>query len=179
MGQIKGVAVIDAVKALRKLRAVALAVLPEHVHSYLDTRILISSWYSEADFLELLRGLEKVIPDPGMDKFEWIGRLGARSDFTGVYAGTILKGRPLETLRRYPRMWRLYHDSGKVEVEAGETGGQVTISHYLVTFEEFCRVQNGHFAELLTLVGAADVTVRNTRIGSDSEPGCWEINWKP
>ena len=177
MGHIKGVGLLTPVKVLRANRERALEVLPRHLHSYLHEKILITNWYPDDDFMGLIRALIEVIPDPGTDVWEWIGHYAARGDFVDIYSAMIVRGRPAETLRRYPRTWRLYHDDGVVKVKVRRNGAKLLISQYLVTLEEFCRLQTGHFVKVLELAEARDVKVRNTRVASGLEPASWDVSW--
>ncbi|MFI5315367.1 MAG: hypothetical protein ACHQ6T_06690, partial [Myxococcota bacterium] len=64
MGRVKGIAILDAVKFLRARRDEALEVLPPRIHSYLDGQVGTSMWYPEADLVELIRGVAKLLPSP-------------------------------------------------------------------------------------------------------------------
>ncbi len=178
-GSIKGIALINTVKALRVHRQAARAVLSPSLRRYLKARVLVSEWYPDEDFLELLHAMTQVVPDPRMDVWEWAGRFGARADFEDLYSMMVKPGDPLETLRRYPRTWCLYHDSGQVDVTFPEAArAEVEIHHYLTTRVEFCRLQSGHMAEMLLTAGVSGVEVQNTGRATADEPARWRVSWQ-
>ena len=179
MGNIKGIALINLVKSLRRDRDEILPTLPEHLATYFDTRVLVSRWYPEDDFLALATALAQRLPDTEGDPFEWIGRQGARNDFGDTYSMMIRPGDPLETLQRYPRVWRLYHDAGRLDIAiTGNTSARVEVfGTQLVTRPEFCRIQGGHLAGMLDMVGAEGVSIENLRIAEGHDPAAWAVRW--
>src|SRR5215471_18415532 len=88
--RIKGSAIAGTVRFLRKYADEAQKILPAHLQRYLDgQRILPSSWYPEADQLELVRALAKLAPKvmPGVsgDVYSFVGQWVARKDLTCAY----------------------------------------------------------------------------------------------
>jgi len=181
MGKAKGTAIIYAIKVLRSNKDAARNALPEHLRWYLSERILVSSWYPEEDFLEILRALAKVIPDTGMDPFEFMGRLSARADLTGVYAHLIRQGDPATTLRRTSITWGLYHDTGKQEVVASGDGYVVTeISGYALPSRESCGTVKGWNAELAVIAGGKNVKATHKECVLDGAKACrFKVTWTP
>src|SRR5438309_9754189 len=104
---------------LRANRARAIALLPVKLHHYLDARILVSSWYPEADQLELLRAVSFLLPgtpDPWMT----IGRTAARGDLSELYRNMVRPGDLKDSLRTFSSMWRTFHDSGELKLSLEE-----------------------------------------------------------
>lgn len=177
-GKIKGSAVVHAVRALRHFRAKSEATLPRRLHKYLDTQILVSQWYPDDDFLELLEGLTRVLPTMPGDVWAWIGAQAAESNFAGVYAALVRPGDPAATLRRYPRIWRMHHDAGEAIVRQEEAGrGELEISHHMVEHEGFCRVESGHVIKLLQLAGAESVKASYRAVATPRSPAIWDVAW--
>ena len=179
MGKIKGVAVINVVKVLRMKKDEARKLLPEHLHGYLEDRVMPSSWYPEEENWELLRALARLLPDPGMDIYEYMGLITARSDLGGVYAHLIRQGDPATTLRRATFTWGLYHDTGKKEVI--ESGDDYVISE-IAGFENPCRescgTTKGWNAELAKMAGGKNVEVTHTKCVLDGASACrFEVRW--
>ena len=179
MSNIKGIALINLVKALRAQRDALSTTLPEHLATYLDSRILVSRWYPQDHFLGLAEILVELLPDSLGDPWEWIGRQGASNDFGDTYSMMIRPGDPLETLQRYPRVWRLYHDAGRLDIAiTGNTSARVEVfGTQLVTRPEFCRIQGGHLAGMLDMVGAEGVSIENLRIAEGHDPAAWAVRW--
>lgn len=179
MANIKGIALINLVKALRNERGVVRSALAPELRSYLGQRVLVSRWYPQADFMDLASALVAILPDQGMDPWEWMGRRGARTDFSDTYSMMIRHGDPLETLQRYPRVWRLYHDAGRLEIAiTGTESARVEVyGTALATRSEFCRLQGGHLSEMLDMVGAEVVKVENTRVATGADAACWSVSW--
>jgi hypothetical protein len=179
MGKAKGSTIINAVKVLRLKKEEARKVLPGHLHWYLSERILISSWYPEEDFLEILRALSRVMPDPGMDPFEFMGRLSARTDLKGVYANLIRHGDPAGTLARTSIIWGLYHDTGKEEVvDAGPNHVVTEISGYAHASRESCGTVLGWNSELAAMAGGKNVRALHKECVLDGAKACrFEVTW--
>jgi hypothetical protein len=181
MGKAKGTSLIRAVKALRANKDAARKALPERLHNYLEERILVSSWYPEEDALEILRAIAKITPDPGMDIFEFMGRVSARADLEGVYAPLLRQGDPRTTLRRTAVTWEHYHDTGKEKlVESGENRIVVDITGYDHPSREVCRTTKGWLQELITMAGGKDVRVVHEQCVLDGADACrFEATWAP
>jgi len=179
MGKAKGTTLINAVKALRMKKDLARTVLPEHLHRYLEERIMASSWYPEEDLFEILRALTKVLPDPGMDVYEFMGRLSARADLGGTYAHLIRQGDPATTLRRASISWDLYHDTGKEEVvESGDNYVVTEISGYAHPSREICLTGKGWIRELVTLAGGKEIRVVHEKCVLDGASACrFKVTW--
>jgi hypothetical protein len=181
MGKAKGTTLVNAVKALRLKKEEARRFLPERLHGYLEGRVLVSSWYPEEDLLEILRALARVLPSPGIDIFEFMGRVSARTDLGGVYAPLLREGDPGGTLRRGVVVWRSYHDTGKHEVvEAREDFAAFTLSGFDHPSREICGTIVGWNHELVTLAGGKDARVVHTACVLDGAAECWfEVRWTP
>src|SRR5438270_990494 len=124
--KVKGTNMLSAVKALRMAREQARAVLPPRLHSYLEDRILVSSWYPEVDLMALLSALGKLMPAGGGDPFLFMGRTTAREHLAGIYRGHVRPGDVERTLRSGTTLWRNYHDTGILTV-AVDAPGRATI----------------------------------------------------
>jgi hypothetical protein len=179
MGNAKGTILVNAVKALRLKKDAAKEVLPEHLHRYLEERILAFAWYPEEDVLAILRALAKVTPDPGMDIYEFMGRIAARADLEGVYSNLLRPGDPDGSLRRASIIWRLYHDTGKqVVIESGDNSVVIEISGYQHPSRESCGTVKGWSVELVTLAGGKNVKVVHRSCVLDGEKACrFEVTW--
>jgi hypothetical protein len=153
--------------------------LPENLHWYLRERILVSSWYPEEDCLEILRALAKITPDPGMDVYEFMGRLSARADLGGVYAHLIRQGDPATTVRRTSIVWGLYHDTGKQEVvESGDDYVVTEISGYAHPSRESCGNVKGWNAALAEMAGGKNVQVTHKECVLDGAKACrFKVTW--
>ena len=180
MGKVKGISLINAIKTLRSNKDAARKALPEHLHWYLDERIVISSWYPGEDQIEILRGLAKILPDPGMDIFEFMGRQAARADIRGVYAHLFREGDPAATLRKAAIIWQNYYDSGKEEVvEARDGYVAIELSGFENSARESCQRIKGYNYELAVMAGGKDVHVDHTRCVLDGAKACrFEVTWR-
>ncbi len=179
MGKVKGISLINAIKTLRANKDAARKALPEHLRSYLDERIVISSWYPGEDQIEILRALAKILPNPGMDVYEFMGREAARADLGGVYAHLLRKGDPAATLRKAAIIWQNYYDSGKEEVVVARDGYvAIELSGFGNPARESCRRIKGYNYELAVMAGGKDVRVDHTQCVLDGAKACrFEVNW--
>ncbi len=179
MGKAKGISLINAVKTLRLKKDAARAVLPEHLHKYLEERVLVSSWYPEEDLLAILRALAKILPDPGMDIYEFMGRILARTNLEGAYALLLCEGDPAATLRRTAITWEHYHDTGKeVVVESGDNHAAIEISDHDTPSRESCGTVKGYIHEKVAMAGGKDICVVHKKCVLAGASACrFEVTW--
>ncbi len=179
MARIKGVAMLNCLKALRARKEEARTVLPAPLRWYLDERIMVSGWYPEEDQLELIRALAQVLPAPGMDMYEFMGRFTAERDLAGLYEHMVKQGDPQWTLRRGPAIWRSYHDTGTLSVTfEGPGSARLELSDYGLPSSEMCRVLLGWYGQLVRMTGAREVEISETRCRQRKDAACvWEVKW--
>lgn len=176
--KVKGTSMQGTVAALRARRDLAEPLLPERLRHYLDDRLLVASWYPEADFFELLGVLSHFAPKGAHDPWVWMGAESASVDLNGIYSAMVQKNNPWATLQRLPRLWKLYHDTGRVDVGyQGEGKSQVLITEYPFAHEHFCRHQAGYIQRMLELAGAAEPRVKVLRAGLGGHPARWLVTW--
>lgn len=155
MAKVKGTALTHVVEELRTRRDHVEALLPGPLRAYLEDRILAGSWYPEADFLALLKTMQHFVPKAATDPFAWMGRCQAKKDLLEIYSVMVTKGNAWATLQRFPRLWRLYHDTGKAEVGiAGENKAQILLLEYGFATTEHCRWLTGYLEEMLRQSGS-------------------------
>ncbi len=122
--------------------------VPQPLWKYFDDHLLVSGWYPESDYFQLLQALVKTI-DPkavGGDVWRFFAKYSvkkdlaganasvpppadgrqdtngdARSDPRGVYRNfaTSASGDPEQLFRRATRLWSQYHDTGTMQVLGG------------------------------------------------------------
>ncbi len=137
MAKVKGTGMLARGQALRVRRNHVGALLPERLRHYLEEKILVASWYPAEDLLDLLRTLVHFVPKGIGNAWWWMGEQSAWVDLAEVYSAMVQKGNAWASLQRVPRLWRLYQDSGKVEVGvAGSTRAQVILTEYAFAEEE-------------------------------------------
>ena len=168
---------LSAVKALRTAREEAERLLPQSLHHYLHDRILVSSWYPEADLMGILHGLGRILP--GDDPFYYMGRHTAGEHLAGIYRGHLRPGDLERTLRSASALWRNYHDTGDMTVTL-EGPGRATLqlSEFPSTTPEFCRLLRGYFAALGEQAGAKGVDVKKLECILGGARACrWSMTW--
>ena len=184
MARIKGVAMMNAVKALRAQKERARELLPARMHGYLDERITVSRWYPEEDQLELLRVLASLLPDVvpegAGDIYEYMGRFTALRDMQGLYSHLLRPGDPEGTLRLGAATWKAYHDTGDFRVSFAEPGTAVLeLSGYGLPSSEMCRLLRGWYTQLIEMTGAKDVDLTKTHCRNQGDNHCaWLAEWK-
>ncbi|MEO1370121.1 MAG: hypothetical protein AAFX50_23305, partial [Acidobacteriota bacterium] len=79
---------------------------------------------------------------------------------------------------RYPRIWRMHHDTGEASMrQVAEGRAELEVSHHMVEHEGFCRVENGHIIKLLQLAGADSATASFRSVATPRSPAIWDITW--
>ena len=179
MGKIKGTIVVKVVKSLRSLRNPAADPLPEGLSHYLTGRVLSTNWYPEEDYLELMRALVGMLPDPGMDIWAWMGRDSARVDLEEIYKPLLRASDPAATLQKFDNFWKMRHDTGSVAVTVTEPGRAVVeLADYALAVAQICRSIQGTIWQLLASAGARSIQVRKDACRERGGPTCrWQANW--
>ncbi|MEM8993160.1 MAG: DUF2378 family protein [Acidobacteriota bacterium] len=178
MAKIKGTGVVSVVRLLRDRRDHVEPILAADLRPYLDQQVLVASWYPESDFLGLLRAMAHFTPKSGGDSWLWLGGHCAQVDLVEVYASMVQRGNIWGTLERFPRLWRLYHDSGKADVgmvKAKEA--RVFVRDFAFADEDFCRFLSGYLDRMLQLAGAQKIEVRAMRLGGVGRAATWNVRW--
>jgi hypothetical protein len=179
VARVKGTNVLGTVKALRANRERALKLLPTRLHRYLEERILVSTWYPEADQIEMLRVLANFLP-PEPNPLVVMGRMAAMQDLSGVYRGHVRPGDPRRTLASCGALWRNYHDTGEMTAsDETERSTIIRLRGYRAACREMCLVTAGYIVEIATQAGGRDV--RWTKLGCfvDGAAECsWRVDWK-
>lgn len=178
MAKVKGTNVLNTVKALKAVRAQATAKLPERLLHYLDDRILISSWYPEADELELLRVLGSLWP-PKPSPWPLMGRMTAAHDLATVYRNQLRPDSPLQSLLASSGLWRSYHDTGEMSATPdGATAAVLRLRGYQGASKEMCQILVGYLGEIATQSGGRDVQSVKLDCIFKGKPDCsWRISW--
>lgn len=171
ISQIRGVALLGALRALRNHHAEALALLPPGLHHYLVDKILMNGWYPEADLLVLLEVVAALRARPGEDVWAWMGERMAQADLGGILvAAASAPSEPAALLERLPALWTLYRSAGELRAEArGEHSARVDVLDYPYLSDEFGRLMGGYLAEAFRLAGGEAVTVERVPC---ERPGC-------
>jgi hypothetical protein len=178
MANIKGTAVVDLVRWLRKHQATAGDKLPAPLRPYLHRRILLSGWYPAEDFLGLLHAF--VAGNAHPRGFERAGIASARRDLTRIYATNLVPGDIAATASRMRALWNNYHDTGELipNTEPGRT--TIEIRGYAVRSAEMCRLNGAYYGEVIVMAGARLISTEKQRCTLKGDPSCiWEYKWTP
>lgn len=177
--RIKGVAMQGAIDALLAEEAAARAAMPEELRSYLDEPILASSWYPEEDHFALMEAIAEVFSKPGKDVWFWMGRSTASRDLNNLYKAMVQEGQPITTLKRFPKLWKLYRTAGHVKVQTiGSSKGLVRIYDYPFVNVKFAKLIAGFLSEAITISGGKKVVVNPTATGQKvGAPAIWVVSW--
>jgi uncharacterized protein (TIGR02265 family) len=175
-GNIKGVALLTAVRALRACRNEALAKLPPDLHHYLLDEILTTAWYPEQHFFKLLEVVAELRAKPGHDVWQWMGQRTAEMDLTGIFASMVQPGRPLVTISRLPRLWHLYRSAGELNVTLdGEHRATIEMQDYAPLNDFMLRLFSAYFAEAVHLAGGENALVRISDRGENG--ATFHLTW--
>jgi hypothetical protein len=183
---IKGVAMLNAIRALRSIgKDRARELLPEHLHKYLgEERILPVAWYPEADMLELNRALAQMLRPTLQgasleDVFIHMGKLVGRIDLSTVYA-VMVRNRALDDApERLSALWKQYHDTGTLQASIGEGSARFELRDYGLPSRELCWIQRGWLFAYIELTGAKEQKLIETQCRSLGDASCvWNASWR-
>lgn len=181
MARVKGMSLVGVVKALRRNRERAEALLPEPLRDYLGARILPSEWYPLEDQRDLLRVLGEIVKPPsGVDVWEMMGRVTAREHLGETYSHLGRGTGSRAAIRRSATLWQTQFDSGRLDlrfVGAGEA--EMELAGFAVPSRELCGILAGYFAESFELTGARDVRVEKRECRVEGGARClWRVTWR-
>ncbi|MCG8458966.1 MAG: DUF2378 family protein [Holophagales bacterium] len=170
----------DAIRALVFRHDEASTLLDEDLRHYLGERVLVASWYPEEDHVRLMKVVAQLYAQPGKDVWQWMGVQTARMDLRELYASMVAQGRPQETLKRFPALWRLYRTAGRAEVQTlGSRRGIVRLYDYPFLCPEIERLLGGYLEEALRLSGASEISAQVTSPGRPvGPPVIWVLEWR-
>jgi len=176
MSKAKGTVMMGVVKAIQDHRERALPLVPQNLHHYFDTRIVLAAWYPLEDYLTLLRLVIKLVPNAPADFYEQVGRDSAREQMTGIYSRLRSDKSHKATLTLLGSMY----DSGEMKVVERAPGRSVLEwVGFAIPCKELCKTFTGYTAERMTLQGAENVKVHHSRCRADGADVCrWDLSWK-
>jgi hypothetical protein len=179
MAKVKGAAIVDSVRFLRRHKDEARKHLPEALHHYLGERVLAASWYPEEDLVPLVRAMARIQRVSDAVWFEKAGRLSAQAHAHGVYKHLAAGDRDSLT-RRALVLWSSQHDTGEMEMEAEASGKvRVALRNFGLPSREFCTLNAGYIAATFELSGCEGVIVEKQSCCVDHAPACtWLVSWK-
>jgi len=124
MPNVKGTAVLPAVKLLRKNREKAESCLDDVARKMCAQRILPGSWYPMEQADPVMLAVTKLVGGSLRNAMEVIGSFLATSDLQGVYSNIVFPGDVPKTLRRATLLWRNYFDTGTLHYDQPDAGKQ-------------------------------------------------------
>jgi hypothetical protein len=135
MANIKGTALLPAVKLVRKYRD---KLKPDDMNetgkALVAQRILPGTWYPIEPASQVMIGVNKIIGSGSLaDGMEFIGGDLAEKDLRGVYQDLITVGDVPKSLRRSTILWRNYFDKGVLTMSLVDPKG----GHAIARLEGF------------------------------------------
>jgi hypothetical protein len=178
MAKAKGTTLLSMVKFLRSQRERAASVLPSDLHSYLDQRIQPSSWYPEADLLEMLRAMLSLLPGDRETNLQRMGAAIAREHMEGVY-GHLRADEPDTLVRRAVALWGSQHDSGRFQIEIEGPGrARYEVRDYALPSPEMCSIFRAYFVETQRVAGWTGVRAEKQACVLHGAEACsWIVSW--
>lgn len=178
VAQIKGSNILPIVKAMRKMGTFARDALPARLHRYLDERILVSSWYPEADALLLMKSFVKVTPQLGADPWPLLGRLSANGHAMETYKHLLVSRDVDSVVRQAHVLWQSYHDTGRITVKhLGDCHYSLELSEFEALTDEWCDLLVGYHAGIVEAVGGHSAKCCVTERDVPNKRVCWELRW--
>jgi hypothetical protein len=176
---IKGSNILMPVKALRSVPERARAVLPSELHTrYLEERILVSSWYPEAEALALFRAYVALAPGLGARPYATVGRMGAAQHARDFYKHLVDSRDMDRVFENANGLWRSFHDTGTIvgrRTHASE--GELSIESYAALCEEWCEIIGGYFEGFARAVTGGGAVCELMRSDLRAQNGTWRLRW--
>jgi uncharacterized protein (TIGR02265 family) len=178
VARIKGTQVADLVVAMRGMHKQGAVVVPEHLEHYLKDDVLVSNWYPEADFRDLMLIVGRAIaPTVPGSVWRFLGKQGATRDIAGIYANWVRQGDPERTLQLLSQGWTTVRDSGRIAIQPIALNHvEASLKAYPFMCPELAETNAGYIAEMVKASGVEEVDVQVREI---TEAGCkWKVTWR-
>lgn len=177
--RVKGIALLQLVKALRIHREQAEELLDESYHSYLKETVALTAWYPEEDHIALMEAMVQIVASEE-DPWIFLGRIQGHNDLSETFYYRIEHGQPWRTLQSWSEIWRLYYDKGRATAKLlGPGHARAEIHGYgHAGHEGMTKLFAGFLGEMLRLAGARSVDVRIADYGSAGSPIVFETSWQ-
>jgi hypothetical protein len=168
----KGTSVLPVVAAL-KAHPDREKLVPQRLWKYFDTHLVVSGWYPEQDYFELIEALATTI-DPktsGGDVWRFFAKFSVRQDLAGTHVAgraaskakgvyrnfaSSIRGNPEQVLIRGVKLWRQYHDTGTMRICGGRLDTNEVLMQLVdfhIPIDGFVRLQGYYLEEFGHLVG--------------------------
>lgn len=189
----KGTSVLPVVAALRA-HPHRDKLVGEHLLKYFDSHLVVSGWYPEREYFELLEALARTIDvkTSGGDVWRFFAKFSVQRDIAGAEfsetASPVTKGvyrsfsgsadgDPEQLFRRAVRLWSQYHDSGTMEICGGRVRSNVVVTRlggFHIPIEGFVRLQGYYIEEFGRHIGIY-LDSKVTKSTARGDPYCeWE-----
>jgi hypothetical protein len=176
--QTKGTNLIDMVRFLQSRRADALALLPRQHHHYLDEQPSVAAWYPEADMIDLVRVLAKLLPGSDEDSLVQIGRMNARMHLQGTYAHLLKDARPSVLPLRVVALWKSMHDTGDFRLAVDDDHAEAVLTGYGHPTPEMCTMLGAYLLQLFEIAGVDAAKIEERACTRRGAPACrWHVAW--
>jgi len=119
---VKGALLIDLVKWARRERDAFSPLLPAETREFVETRVLIGSWYPEVHLESLLLAVDRLHGKGDLALARTLGRQSALNQLQGVYRTFLAPGDPVGMLSRIPSIFSLQHNTGTLTMEVPSDG---------------------------------------------------------
>jgi hypothetical protein len=178
MAKVKGAAIVESVRILRRHKEEARKHLPQPLHHYLSERVLAASWYPSEDQIPLVRAVARVLGEPSTLLREGgalLGTAARRGRLQAPRAGA----RPETLCRRALVLWSSQHDTGQMEMVVADEGRvRVVLRGFANSSREACLVSSGYLAATFEISGYKGVRVLKQRCCLDGAPECaWDVTF--
>jgi hypothetical protein len=175
---VKGTLVTSIVKFLRSQREAAAVFLPDTCQHYLDERALDSSWYPEADFLELIRAASRLFPTTRTQALMAIGRESLNLYVRDKKYAELHQFKQLADMpRRLVALWSAQHDTGRMTMQVtSESQATIRLAGFGHPSTELCTVLTGYFTALLSANGSSEPLVEKVACTLNGAAECiWQL----
>ena len=180
MAQVKGTAMIGAVRFLRKERERALPLVPAELRHYLEDRVFESRWYPERDLIPLVLVCAKLIGGDPEETLHTFGRITANAHLDGgIYAHLGADGDPDSLAIKASALWSSQHDTGKLRLEIERDRlGSIRVDGYSHASRQMCLILTGYFQQFVDSSNLPNPQIKKRQCVSEGASHCeWELRW--
>ncbi len=154
------------------LNSVLEAMKPQNRDSL--SSVIASSWYDEDIYKDFNQSIKKVLSPKDPQILEHLGAMSAEAGLKGVYSSKLKEGDVLSTLARCSSLWKMFHDTGELEVNVveGENRAVFTVKGYGMPHVESCINLLGWGKRMVELAGGSNVRVTKKKCECKGDEYC-------
>jgi hypothetical protein len=175
---VKGTAIIGLVKMARQQRAAFGPELPPETRTFIDTQIMLGSWYPAVHHRNLLLAADRVQGKGDLEFCRSLGTMAARESLTSVYKRYVTPGDVQASLHHFADFWPLFHDTGVCTWDDPAPGYvRLRVESFAFANRPVCTTHVGWLEGLVELAGGRGQATDEECLATGGRACVYGVRW--